>query len=636
MKKNLSPLSTICGLSVLGGVAFSCNKPPSAEPAKRPPQDETAPEAREQQPQKSAIAHDEKRQVLFGNIHVHTSYSFDAVTNGALATPADAYRWARGEAITAGKLGGELKIQRPLDFYAVSDHAEYLGVFMKMFDPEHPASKLPLATDITSKDQAVAFKAYAGVLDSVSTGEADPELANPELSRALWKEVVKAASDFNEPGKFTTFPAFEWTANPDGLNLHRIVLFESDEEVPDLPFSALDSDDPRELWKYMDEARAAGAKVLAVPHNGNASDGLMFLTEDENGKPLSTEYAQARMANEPLYEISQIKGTSETHPILSPNDEFAGFELWDYLLASTKVVVPKNKKGSYARKALLDGMSQQADGRGNPYQMGFIGDSDTHNAASTVEEDNYTGKFGMEASPKHRLDGPIPGDEVNNQRAREFSSGGLAAVWAKANTRAEIFAAMKRKETYATSGTRLRLRFFAGWAFAEDFLQQKDWVQTAYSQGAPMGSTMPIPDAKPKDPKFVVHALKDPDGANLDRIQIIKGWLEDGEQMEKIYDVAWSGDREPGKDGKVPAVGTTVNVAEASYDNSIGAAELSAVWTDPDFDPDEHAVYYVRVIEIPTPRWSTYDAKTLGVKPLKSLPETIQERAWSSPIWFVP
>lgn len=573
--------------------------------------------------------------VYFGNFHVHTSYSFDALTNGANTTPADAYRWARGEAIPAAAAAGVMQIKRPLDFYAVSDHSEYLGVFKKMQDSTNPASQLPIAREITSKDKKVAFDAYARVLDTMSPGKADPALADPAIMKPIWQEVVRTADEYYEPGKFTTFPAFEWTSTPDMRNLHRVVVFESSKGVPELPFSTNESEDPQDLWRYMDRARDNGATLLAISHNGNASDGLMFPAATADGEPLSAEYIEARLANEPLYEVSQIKGSSETHPSLSPNDEFAGFELWDYLLSASTAAVPEHKKGGYARQAYLDGLSMAAEGGTNPYKFGLIGDSDTHNAAASVEEDNHTGKFAFEGSPQKRLDGPLPGDDINNRRVREFSSGGLAAVWAPENTREAIYAALMRKETYATSGTRMKLRFFAGWDFSQETLGGGDWVEKAYATGVPMGGELTGAD-KGQKPTFLISAMKDSAGANLDRIQVVKGWIEDGEQREAIFNVALSDGRVVGEDGSVPTVGNTVDPATATYSNDIGAAQLSAVWQDKDFQPDQHAFYYVRVLEIPTPRWSTYDARALGREPREDLPVSIQERAWSSPIWFTP
>jgi len=576
------------------------------------------------------------REAYFGNFHVHTGYSFDGYTNGSPTTPDDAYRWAKGEAIPGGGDGTPLKIGRPLDWYIVSDHAEYLGVFPKMEDPDSPLSKLPIAERVTSDDQKVAFEAYSEVLDNLSEGISDPDLSDPEVSATIWQEVVATADEHYAPGTFTTFPGFEWTSNPGKRNLHRVVFFRSSENVPSLPYSALDSDKPEELWKWMESTRGAGATVLAIPHNGNASDGIMFPEETSyGGSAVDEDYARVRMRNEPVYEITQIKGTSETHPSLSPNDEFAGFELWDYTL-SADAKPPEHKRGGYMREALIRGLKLDREGKGNPFKYGFIGDSDTHNAASTPEEDNYTGKFGMENDPHHRILGPPGFEEANKKQIREFSSGGLAGVWAKANTREEIFDAVARKETFATSGTRMKVRFFGGFELTGETLGAEDWVTTAYAKGVPMGGDL---TAAPEGtaPTFLIVALKDPAGANLDRIQVVKGWVdESGNTHEKIFDVALSGDRKAGADGRVPPVGNTVDVEDATYTNSIGDVELRSAWTDPEFDPSHPAVYYVRVLEIPTPRWSTYDAVKLGMDIPEGLPASIQERAWTSPIWYTP
>jgi hypothetical protein len=576
-----------------------------------------------------------QREAYFGNFHVHTSYSFDGYTNGSVTAPDDAYRWAKGEAIPGGGGGPELKIKVPLDWYVVSDHAEYLGVFRKMEDPESPFSKLEIAKRITSDDEAVAFAAFGELLNKMSAGESDPELTDAVVSKTIWQEVVATADRHYKPGRFTTFPGYEWTSNPGQENLHRVVVFESSKGAPDLPFSAFDSDKPEDLWKWMDGLRAKGARLLAIPHNGNASNGLMFPEERSyGGSQLDRAYATARMRNEPVYEVTQIKGTSETHPALSPNDEFAGFELWDYTL-SADARHPEKRVGSYVREALIRGLALEAAGQGNPFKYGLIGDSDTHNSASAPEEDNYTGKFGLENDPRHRLLGPPGFEEKNKQQIREFSSGGLAGVWAKANTREEIFAAISRKETFATTGPRMKVRFFGGFQFSDGSLDAADWLEQAYRQGVPMGGDLAAAPAD-KAPVFLVHAMKEANGANLDRIQIIKGWVQDGKQHEAIHDVALSDGRELAQSGKVPPVGNTVKVEEASYDNSIGDPQLRAVWTDPDFDPALHAVYYARVLQIPTPRWSTYDAKRLGVAIPKGLPESIQERAFTSPIWYAP
>lgn len=576
------------------------------------------------------------KNAYFGNLHVHTKWSFDAYINAAATGPEEAYKWAQGETIAGGGDGSTLTLKKPLDWYAVSDHAEYMGALPLMDDPNSMMSKHPLAADITGDDPAASFAAYGEISDGIYTYQRrDSILGDTAFAADIWRQMVDIADKYYKPGKFTTFAAFEWTAAPGWRNLHRIVLFKDSKKVSDAAFSAVDSSVPEELWKWMDNQRSQGNELLAVPHNGNASDGLMFpIGESFGGSAINKEYTTTRMRNEPVYEILQIKGTSETHPDLSPNDEFANFEIWDYTLAAG-AIAPKNKRGGYVREALIRALKYDQEGNGNPFKYGFIGDSDTHNSYSPIEEDNYHGKFGFENDPKHRLDGPPGVDEKSANQVRKFGSAGLAGVWAKANTREEIFDAIRRKETFATSGPRLKVRFFGGFNYPEDITGASNWVETAYANGVPMGGD--ITGANGKAPSFIIHAMKDPDGANLDRIQIIKGWVDaQGNQQEKIYNVALSGDRQVGADGSVPAVGNTVNAAEASYTNDIGDAELQTVWTDPDFDPSLYAVYYARVIEIPTPRWSTYDAKTLGREPRDDLPVSIQERAWSSPIWYTP
>ena len=587
----------------------------------------------------NATAQDTKanplRDVYFGNFHVHTKWSFDAYINGAKAGPDEAYRWAKGEAIPGGGDGTPLKIKVPLDWYVVSDHAEYLGALPLMGDPSSPVSKHPLAADISGGDAEASFAAYTKILDGISHRKNDPILGDPEMAASLWKKIVEIADKHNAPGKFTTFPGFEWTSNPDWRNLHRVVVFRDSAKVPERAFSAIESDVPEDLWAWMDKQREQGSALLAVPHNGNASDGLMFPVEKSyGGSEIGAAYAKARMRNEPLYELTQIKGTSETHPTLSPNDEFGSFEIWDYTLAST-ATPPKNKKGGYMREALTRGLKLQMEGKGNPFKYGFIGDSDTHNAASAVEEDNYTGKFGFENDPKHRRNGPPGVSEAGAKQVREFSSGGLAAVWAEANTREALFAAMQRKETYATSGPRMKLRVFAGYDFKPDMLKSGSWLQRAYDGGVPMGGD--LSPSNGKAPILVVQAMKEADGANLDRIQLVKGWVKNGETHEKIFDLACSNGRTINDTNRCDKpVGNTVNASDASYTNDIGESQLSVVWTDPEFDASAPAYYYVRLLQIPTPRWSTYDAVKLGLPPRDDLPVSIQERAWSSPIWYTP
>ncbi len=574
-------------------------------------------------------------QAFFGAVHVHTGYSFDAFTNGTLATPADAYKWAQGEAIPGGGGGPDIKIKKSLDFYAVSDHAEFLGVFKEMGNPNSPLSKHPMAARITSDNQNTAMQAFAEILRNYSMGKNDPSLSDPKISRSIWADIVKTADDYYVPGEFTTFPAFEWSSNPQMRNLHRVVVFKDSSIVPDLVLSAHESRDPEHLWAWMDAQRDKGSTLFAIPHNANASDGLMFSLQTFDGKPLSKAYNTTRERNEPLYEITQIKGTSETHPVLSPNDEFASFEQWDYTLSADSLR-PKNRRGSFVRQALLDGLSFSAAGNNNPFHYGFIGDSDTHNAAASHEEDNYSGKFAFENNPSHRLLGIEGQPEAQKQQVREFSSGGLAGVWAKENSRTAIYEAMVNRETFGTTGPRIKVRMFGGWNFTAADGASADFAAKGYAQGVPMGGSLSKAE-KGMSPTFMVQAAKDPDSGNLDRVQIIKGWLDaQGKQHKKIYNVAWSGNRKLNARGNLPDVGNTVNVKDASYTNTIGEGQLSTVWRDPDFNSAEHAFYYVRALEIPTPRWSTRDAAKLGIKVPGGLALSIQERAYTSPIWYTP
>jgi hypothetical protein len=576
----------------------------------------------------------ESRTALYGAVHVHTNNSFDAFTNGTVTTPRDAYEWAKGNPIRGNDAGFMMQLKKPLDFYAVSDHAEMMGTFPLMEDPDHPLSQHPMAERVLSEDPNVAMQAFAEILANFSTGDVDPAFTDEEVARSVWSDIVATSDEYYEPGKFSTFPAFEWSSNPNERNLHRVVVFRDTNNVPELAYSAMDSWKPEDLWSWMNAQRGAGATLLAIPHNGNASDGLMFSLQDSEGNPLTETYAETRMKNEPLYEISQIKGTSETHPDLSPNDEFASFELWDYTLSASSEH-PTNRQGSYVRQALLDGLSFARDGIGNPFQYGFVGDTDTHNAAASHEEFNITGKFAFETDPAHRLVGLEGQPEGQKQQVREFSSGGLAGVWAEQNTREAIFDAMLRRETFGTSGPHIQVRLFGGWDFTEADGHDSDWVGAGYARGVPMGGTLAAGEGSPS---FLVWAMKDPASGNLDRVQIVKGWVDaEGGQHETIYDVAWSDGRELDADGNLPPVGNTVDRATATYENTIGDTELYTVWTDPDFDAAEHAFYYARVLEIPTPRWSTRDAVTLGLDEIPGgLPVSIQERAWSSPIWYTP
>jgi hypothetical protein len=628
-------MTATAALAVLGLLAAGCSRQPVAPAvdAGTTAPDTPAPATAAAVPDRPPA--NPERNAYFGDVHVHTGWSFDAFTNGSQTTPTDAYAWAQGREITNSGVGGAIRIQTPLDFYMVADHAEFMGVFNQMSNPDSPLSRTELAKGVTSPDPIVRLQTFAGVLRDMSAGKVDPALSDPALARSVWSEIVKAADAHYQPGRFTTFAGFEWTSNPQKRNLHRVVVFRDTEHLPDMVLSALESEDPETLWKWMDDLRARGSTLLAIPHNGNASDGRMFETVKFDGRPIDAAYNRTRAANEPLYEITQIKGTSETHPDLSPNDEFAGFEQWDYTL-SADYERPKRRRGSFARQALLDGLSQEATGNGNPFKYGFIGDTDTHNAAGSNEEYNYTGKFAFENDPSHRLNGMEGQPAGQIKQVQEFSSGGLAGVWAEENTRESIFDAMQRRETFGTSGTMIKVRFFGGWDFTDADLNGAGAVPAGYARGVPMGGDLKAPAGKA--PSFLVMASKDPKSGNLDRVQIVKGWLDArGKQHEKVYNVAWSGDRaaDP-KSGRLPPVGDTVDTATGEYTNRIGAAELSTVWKDPDFDPSTRAFYYVRVLEIPTPRWSTIDAVRLGVPVPTGLPVSIQERAWTSPIWYTP
>jgi hypothetical protein len=490
-------LLSIAGLAVLGGC--------SREPA--PKEGEAKPVA--QQPATTLPPPNPERNAYFGAVHVHTGWSFDGLTNGSKTTPTDAYAWAQGKEITNSGIGGKIQIRTPLDFYMVSDHAEYMGAFNQMSNPDSPLSKSELAKGVNSPDPNVRLQTFAGVLRDMSAGKSDPALSDPALARTVWSQIVKAADENYKPGKFTTFAGFEWTSNPNKRNLHRVVVFRDTKTLPEMALSALDSDDPESLWKWMALQRERGSTLLAIPHNGNASDGRMFELVKFDGKPIDAAYNKTRASNEPLYEITQIKGTSETHPSLSPNDEFAGFEQWDYTL-SADAERPTKRAGSFARKALLDGLSQEQRGQGNPFKYGFIGDSDTHNAAATVEEFNYTGKFANENEPKDRLNGLKGQPPGQIRQIQEFSSGGLAGVWAEQNTREAIFDAMLRKETFGTSGPMIKVRFFASWGLGADAVKQPDFIKRAYADGVPMGGDLKPSTTGNKAPTFFVMALKDP------------------------------------------------------------------------------------------------------------------------------
>ena len=577
-----------------------------------------------------------ERNAYFGETHVHTSWSLDAFAIGNMTTtPGDAYKYFKGEPIKH-PLGFDVKIDTPLDWAGVTDHSEYAGVVNMANEPGSAVSKIPEAAPLVlkakTKEEMERVALYA--INTLASGPPVPSLMSPEIAGTVWKKNVEFAEQANVPGKFTAFCSYEWTSMPDNMNLHRNIFFKDCAKVPVQPFSALDSKHPVDLWNWMDGQRKAGNELLAISHNANLSDGRMFPTEvDTKGRPIDAVYAASRVRNEPLIEIKQLKGTSETHPLLSPNDEFAGFELMSVLLGNPPGRIP-HIVGSYARQALKDGVAMQ-DARGfNPFKFGFGAASDSHNTAVPYRQDNFFGGHTFsDGTVEARMKGTLVGGMFD---ARTEGTSGLTGVWAEENTRASIFDAMQRKETFAVSGPHIKVRLFGGWKFAPDILKAKDWVKTGYAEGVPMGSDLP-PAGSAKAPSFIVWASKDPTSGNLDRIQIVKGWAKNGQSFEKIYDVVWAGERKPDQwTGVVPPIASTVDIANATYTNTVGAVELKTVWTDPDFAPGESAFYYARVLEIPTPRWTTIQAKQLKVAPPDVVAATIQERAWSSPIWYTP
>lgn len=579
-----------------------------------------------------AVPQNPLNDAFYGDLHVHTSWSPDAFAQGTRTTPQDAYTFAKGGTIDHAA-GYKIGLKQPLDFYAVTDHSEYMGVLPKMLDPTNPLSKHPLAKLVTSSDPEDKSKAFLTIVGSIN----DPikEFVDPAISSSVWQEIVKIADQNYQPGKFTTFPAYEWTSlGPKGYqNLHRNIIFRNSDNVPELPFSLIDSWKPEELWTYMESLRNAGADLLAIPHNPNLSDGLMFPLVDSEGNAIDKTYAERRALNEPLVEVTQIKGTSETNPLLSDTDEFADFEISDYLISGDLGAKRGQAQGSYVRDALKTGLIFEEELGVNPYKFGLIGSTDTHNSGAPVEEDAYFGKLGLEdGTPEARLlkttaMGPV---------VRTWGASGLAAVWAESNTRDAIYDAFARKETFATTGPHLRVRFFGGWNFTDQDAKSTDLVKRGYEKGVPMGADLPA-STDQVAPTFLLWAMKGPNSGNLDRIQVVKGWTENGQRFEKVYDVALADGRKVDpKIGEAPPVGNTVDVTKATYTNTIGDAQLAAAWTDPDFEPTQRAFYYARVLEIPTPRWSTYDALKLGIPLPADVPATIQERAYTSPIWYTP
>jgi hypothetical protein len=580
--------------------------------------------------------------VLFGDTHLHTSWSGDAGMGGATLGPEEAYRFTMGEEVMS-HLGLRAKLHRPLDFVVVADHAENFGLadFIRRSDPlvlKNPTGK-------RWHDMIKAGKGYDAFIEfiaAIGTGE-DP-IDDPEMTAAAWERATANAEAYNDPGRFTAFIGFEWTTHPGGNNIHRVVIFRDGKDRADtvVPFSAFDSEDVEDLWAYMKayEANTRG-QILAIPHNGNLSNGIMFDTETFSGGPLTQAYAETRMAFEPIVEMTQAKGSGETHPLLSPDDEFANHEILDVGNITGSVgKTPEMLPNEYARSALMRGLAYEVSLGVNPYKFGMIGSTDNHTGLPTTREDNWFGKAHIVEPSPERVEDVLIQSQVDpslNLMATDLGASGLAAVWARENTRESIFDAMARKEVYATSGTRMAVRVFGGWDFQADEVERPDFARQGYARGVPMGGDLSAAPAG-KAPRFMIRALRDPDNANLDRVQMIKGWLDAaGETHERIYDVAVSDGRKIGPDGRCKTpVGSTVDVADASYTNTIGDPLLTAHWVDPDFDPAQRAFYYVRVIEIPKPRWTAYDAKRFGLDLPDDVVMTVQDRAYTSPIWYTP
>jgi hypothetical protein len=587
---------------------------------------------------------------LFGDTHLHTGFSMDAGAFGARLTPRDAYKFARGEEITSNT-NQPVKLSRPLDFLVVADHSDGMGFFPLLMSGDPTL----LATEQGKKWYGLILggkgaEAAMDIIISFGKGQLPKGFPLPgtRAYRSAWQETIKAAEAYNDPGRFTAFIGYEWTSNTGGNNLHRNVIFRENGAKAGLvePYTTLKplgSDNPEDLWKWMAAAEEkTGSEVLAIAHNGNLSNGSMFPTIEAFGKKIDRNYAETRAKWERLYEVTQTKGTGEAHPYLSPNDEFANFELWDKGNLDGSVAKKKEMlEFEYARSAFKNGLVLEAKLGVNPYKFGLVGSSDAHTGLAAMEEENFFGKTApQEPSPERMtkafFKNPKTGITVMDW---EVSASGYAAVWAMENTREAIFDAMQRRETYATTGPRMIVRIFGGWEFEPGDAHNRLPAAIGYAKGVPMGGDLQQAPAG-KAPTFLVAALKDPIGANLDRIQIIKGWLDaKGEVQEKVHDVVWgdAGKRKPdAKTGKLPPVGSTVDVANATWTNTIGDPELIAVWKDPEFDPKQRAFYYARVLEIPTPRWTAYDAKRFGVKPLPGTTMTLQERAYTSPIWYTP
>ena len=581
-----------------------------------------------------------QRSAFFGDLHVHTANSFDAFNFGVRATADDAYRYAKGEVIDH-PAGYPIRLRGgPLDFYGVSDHAEYLGAVPALADPDHPLATHRLAKIIQSGDPNDAAEAFSTLGAIITQGRPVPDLDAASVIRSAWQANIEAAERHNKPGEFTTFIAYEYTSNPDGAGLHRNVIFAS-ERAPEAPYGGADSLNPEDLWDWLDSIRAEGIEALAIPHNSNVSLGKMFQTIDWAGAPIDQAYADQRSRNEPLIEITQVKGTSETHPLLSPNDEWASFEVWKF----SRTVVNEDgsvsrvsgaTEGAYARDALRKGLELELSAGANPYDFGFIGSSDGHDASSPIEEDQYFGKLGLfDGSAEARGSLKSTTQSALGVDTLEWGASGLAGVWAEENTRDSIYAALRRKETFATSGPRIQVRFFAGYDYPLQIEKMPETILNAYAGGVPMGGELLARENK--TPRFLVWALRDPRDSWLQRVQIVKGWIDNQGTHERIFDVACSDGMKPDPvTYRCPGNRASVDLSDCGFSIDRGDVELKTVWVDPTFDANQRAFYYVRAIQNPTCRWSTWDALRAGEEPSSRVSATIQERAWSSPIWYRP
>ncbi len=576
--------------------------------------------------------------VFWGDTHLHTSLSLDAGAFGNTLGMDEAYKFAMGETVTSST-GLQAKLSRTLDFLVVADHSDGMGVFPGLVNEDEFIMKTAEGKRWKKMlDEGKNTEAAIDIIQNFSQGTLSFKTNDPEMMKPVWKNVVETAEKYNKPGEFTAFIGYEWTSLIKGNNLHRVVIYRDngDKAIKQLPFTNEDSSDPERLWDNLESYEAnTGGRVLAIPHNGNLSNGMMFAETTVSGKALDKAYAERRAMWEPLYETTQIKGDAESHPFLSPNDEFADYENWDktnldYSQVKTKDMLPYE----YSRSALKLGLKFKNELGTNPYKFGLIGSTDSHTSLATADDNLFFGKAANAEPSDHRWNHVFMESPNGKILTWETLASGYAAVWAHENTRESLWDAMKRKETYATTGSRMKVRFFGGSIFTKDQLDG-DFVKIGYENGVPMGGDLMLNENEV--PTFMVHALMDPEGGSLDRIQIVKGWAnKDGSLNEKIYDVIWSGDRKIDANGKVPSVGNSVNIENATWDNSIGATELKSVWKDPDFDPALEAFYYVRVIEIPTPRWTLYDKLRYGAKLSADVPLTNTERAYTSPIWYSP